>query len=535
MLTKRRTTVSWRRLLCPAIAFCSFAPSFGATTYKADTGVYQAPDIPRPALRTPITDPVFGSTITRWTDPSMLTADPGSPDGRPLGLRHEYDRIAALNCNNTMAALTALGGKERGAWFVYVLATGSQLMTIPGYAPGGLSFTWSKTDPYTAIFYNMNNIDTLNALRKTAGHLMTLPQYEYIVTAEEGTFSDDWHYAAVLAWKPDANWQKADLCVLDLQTKAVLGTIPDVATLPNWIGISPSGNYAVAMFDDYTKLYDKTMKFLRNLFPGQSHSDFAFDQNNDEVITYITWSSAQCAEFGDKCVLAKVRLSDGQKTMIADTKWKWGSHTSGIGTRAHPGWLLVSDYKSFHPPAAYSFTNTSPFQQEVFWLKMDGSGQVKRIAHHHSIQSDSIDQWGNKDYFAEPHTVSSWDGTTVGFASVWGTPGTHYDFYTVTGDWWAGASSRLNQAKNTCGAELRFVNAKASSGEIDFAFNLPRNGAYDLILYDIAGRKIWSHSSNGLKGLNHASRRQPAQQTGVGFIYIRQGTINVAGKFTSIK
>ena len=74
-----------------------------------------------------------------------------------------------------------------------------------------------------------------------------------------------------------------------------------------------------------------------------------------------------------------------------------------------------------------------PFSREVFWLKIDGSQQVKRIAHHHSdltIKNDS------KDYFAEPHATSSWDGTVVLFASIWGKPWERYDLYTVTGNWW---------------------------------------------------------------------------------------------------
>jgi hypothetical protein len=74
-----------------------------------------------------------------------------------------------------------------------------------------------------------------------------------------------------------------------------------------------------------------------------------------------------------------------------------------------------------------------PFAREVFWLKMDGSGQVKRIAHHHSDQVAGGSM--GKDYFAEPHATASWDGTVVAFSSTWGTPW-RYDFYTVTGGWW---------------------------------------------------------------------------------------------------
>jgi hypothetical protein len=520
------------------LAICTPPLTLGASSYLTDTSVYQVSVVARPALRTPFIDPVFGSTITRWTDPSMLNVDPGSTDGTPLGLRHEYDRVTALNADNTMATLTAIGGSERGAWFVYELSTGKRVMEIPAYAPNGPSITWSRSDPNRAIYYNLNGIDTLNTLNKSTGTLMKLSQYEYIMTGEEGTFSDDWHYAAAFCWKPNADWKKADLCVLDVQAKTVIGVLPDVTTLPNWIGISPSGTYAVAMFDDYTKLYDRNMKFLRNLFPNQSHSDFAYDENGDEVITYITWSSAQCADFNDKCVIAKVRLSDGKKTMLIDTKWKWGSHTSGIGTRAHPGWLLVSDYRDFHPPAAPAFTNVSPFQQEVFWLKMDGSGNVKRIAHHHSIQCDSMGQWGYKDYWAEPHTVSSWDGTTVGFCSIWGSPGSHYDFYTVSGDWWGDAAVSAPAATRHPPV-LRVHQYTRGNGVVLFTVTLPQRGDFTLYLCDILGRTVRTYSGkNAAAGVHLIPYTLPGGKRPAGGILIAklsQADKNVVTSFSLVQ
>src|SRR5262249_14791573 len=61
--------------------------------------------------------------------------------------------------------------------------------------------------------------------------------------------------------------------------------------------------------------------------------------------------------------------------------------------------------------------NDSPFQQEIFWLKMDGSGQVQRLLHHHSIVGSC---GSNKDYWAAPHPVPSWDGSRILLASIWG-------------------------------------------------------------------------------------------------------------------
>ena len=43
-----------------------------------DTNSYPTPDIPKPAYRVPIIDPVFGTTITRITDA-------GQPIDNPTG------------------------------------------------------------------------------------------------------------------------------------------------------------------------------------------------------------------------------------------------------------------------------------------------------------------------------------------------------------------------------------------------------------------------------------------------------------------
>jgi hypothetical protein len=58
---------------------------------------------------------------------------------------------------------------------------------------------------------------------------------------------------------------------------------------------------------------------------------------------------------------------------------------------------------------------------------------VRRIAHHHSDQSTGP---SGKDYWAEPHATSSWDGSVVVFSSCWGSPFERYDLYRVTGRWW---------------------------------------------------------------------------------------------------
>jgi hypothetical protein len=149
---------------------------------------------------------------------------------------------------------------------------------------------------------------------------------------------------------------------------------------------------------------------------------------------YQPSSAKQIIELGNPsgAPLAMSRLRDGKKTILLPIGWEWFTpHFSGLASRTHPGWVLVSTYTAPSTPQL-------PFSREIFWLRLDGSRAVRRIAHHHSDLTFRSTPWGGqeKDYFAEPQATSSWDGDVVLFSSVWGASFNHYDLYAVTGQWW---------------------------------------------------------------------------------------------------
>jgi len=196
--------------------------------------------------------------------------------------------------------------------------------------------------------------------------------------------------------------------------------------------MSPSGKYVIAQWTNGqgTRLYDRdTLAYVRTLVSDAAHSDLAFDAEGNEVLVYHATSKAQIEELGSPngSPIAQVRLTDGKKTKLLDLGWNWFTpHFSGIASRQHPGWVLVSTYTT-------PDNGAHPCSREVFWLKLDGSGEMRHIAHHHS---DQVRANNKKDYWAEPQATSSWDGNIVLFSSVWGEPFQQYDLYTVTGHWW---------------------------------------------------------------------------------------------------
>lgn len=383
----------------------------GGGTFLTGLGTYQVPNVPRPGLRQPTRDPVFGATVTRVTEPSM---------GSAVGYRHEYARLAALNANNTRAVLIQMSGWN---YQVIELATGKVVGTVPGVpCVQDPSIAWHRTDPDLLIYFCNNEIRTFKVSTNVVTTLMKLTEYTSIDTREEGTVSDDWHYAVFFGHKSGGG---TDVVTVDLVARTALARNSSIA-FGDWVGMSPSGQYVVIQHDDAahgTRVYDRSLNYLRTLHPDGTHEDFAIDADGQEVMVWYAWSDGQVSPFGGRSVVAKARLSDGVRTELIDTRWKWAGHVSGVGSRGRPGWILASTYDN--PGAA----NDSPFQREIFWLKLDGSGAVQRLAHHHSDQGSCN---ADKDYWAEPHAVGSWDGSKVLFASVWGAPPcTRYDTYII--------------------------------------------------------------------------------------------------------
>jgi len=395
-------------------------------TFLSNQSVLPVPTALRPLLHTPFTDPTFGTTITRVTDPSMA---PSTSTNETLGLRHEYSRYPALNADNTQVIVRVIGGADRGYFEVRDLVSGSLLYKI-GAQRGDPEMSWHPTSPDRLFYRATNEIRVFHTDTGQSEVLMSFPEYYAITSKEEGRPSDDWQYYAFLGF-PDSSYSTADIVVVDLVAKKIVVTWAN-AGKPDWVSMSPSGKYVIAQWVDGqgTRVYDRsTLSYLRTAFSDTAHADFAYDAEGNEVIVYHAISAQALTELGSPsgCPIALARLADGEKTKLLDVGWGWFTpHFSGIASRQHPGWVLLSTYTT---PENTQY----PYSREVLWLKLDGSGAVRRIAHHHSDQS-RID--GKKDYWAEPQATSSWDGSIVLFSSVWEQPYSEYDLYTVTGWWW---------------------------------------------------------------------------------------------------
>lgn len=423
-----------KKIIGILVLLCGFVLDMGPPIHAADAERDKL--AARPAVSAPFVDPL-GGVVTRQTDPSM---SPNDGTNKTLGLIHEYSRFPVLSADNKNVALQVLGGKYRGGYEIRDLATHALKFRLDTDVDPEIS--WHPLDKNRLFYRYANEIRVFHTDTGKTERLMQFPQYTRVSTREEGRPSDDWRFYAFIGEKSDGN---NDLVVVDLTAKKILGVMPQDGDL-DWISMSPSGQYVVVMWTDGqgTQLYTREFVPIRQVLSDYVHADFAFDATGHEVLVYQAASGGQIEELGcpnppNGAPIASAQLSNGQKKiLLGDCNktdwspvlvgqfigWNWFTpHFSGIASRAKPGWILVSTYTE-------PDNKQWPFSREVFWLALDGSGKVRHLAQHHS--DVAYNSAGEKDYFAEPHATSSWDGSIVLVASVWGTPWKQYDLYTVT-------------------------------------------------------------------------------------------------------
>ncbi|MGM4920659.1 hypothetical protein [Tardiphaga sp. 813_E8_N1_3] len=190
---------------------------------------------------------------------------------------------------------------------------------------------------------------------------------------------------------------------------------PDIelARIPgknSYCGISPLGKYIFCQqslidFTDQAFVFsiegDLLQSWTEHHRPG--HGDMTVDAGGDEVYVGISKSVP------DKYQVIKRRLQDGQVTALAP--YGEAQHASMRAIR-RPGWVFMSYAGAALAPAGGQ--RVAPFAQEVIALKIDGSGEFRRIAHTRNAPYD---------YWSETHGSPSPDGSQVIWSSNWGQRG----------------------------------------------------------------------------------------------------------------
>lgn len=365
------------------------------------------PSVQRPSFMMQTTDPKFGATLLRLTD--------ARGDRKP-GMMPQYSKRQAWNANDSLMLLISGDGTTH----LYNGRTYQFIRELSGVY--GEDIFWHPIYPSIIICTDNQALLSYDVIVDRFDTIAVFQQYDWFNSRGEGNLSVDGRYYAFVGQTYDSTVHFKDIIVYDLIGRNVVRTMPMPEPLQDfdWVSISPKGNYVVI---DYAttdsaryngiEVYDRMMNFLWQRPLGAGHSDLGIDENGDEVLVMDYYDS-----YSNSTWVKKFRLSDGKETNLLEFHWSFDAHISCRNT-LRPGWCYVSTFDG-EGRLADDSTTWLPFEDEIFALKLDGSGAVQRIAHHHSRRfSPSTPDRDNSVYYAEPHATVSRDGSKIVFGSNW--------------------------------------------------------------------------------------------------------------------
>jgi hypothetical protein len=481
-------------------------------------------NISKPALKDTITDPAFGTNIIRITDAKQW--------GYP-GFFPQYSKRQAWNCNETNLILQSGDGRTflfNGENYQFL----KELQSI-----GGEDIFWHPFDSNKIIFTSENSLCVFDINTDQAETLHTFSDYSFINTRGEGNLSNDGRYYAFVGQIYDSLTHFKDIVVYDLIKDSIIAKLELPQNLDNfdWVSISPLGNYVVI---DYAttdtgrfqgvEVYTKQLQYLWQKPLGYGHSDLTIDENNNEVLIMDYYDEAN-----NITRIKKIRLEDGVETNLLDFSWQFDSHISARN-KYRKGWCFIS---TFDGPGRLEDDSLSwlPFEDEIFALKMDGSGMVQRIAHHHSKRYSPITpDPDNSIYWAEPHASVSPEGSRIIFGSNWRLDvqsDSSIDAYIV--DFRNFLSADISNANDFDFYLFQNYPNPFNSNTV-IKFSIPKKSDVSLKIFDLLGREIKTLiSMNVDKGTYEIIVPSNLLSSGIYFYQLKAGNYIHTKKMIHIK
>jgi len=373
--------------------------------------VLEKPGISRPGYLEPMTDPVFGTTVTR------ITGDPGTPivntDDQTIGTwgtaaRHWYSKVQPWNADESLIYLYFNeGGNPTGG----LLLDGQSYEPIKFLVLPTRRVRWHPANPDLMIYAVNSEIGYYNVQTGTKTILREFTDYILSMAfLGEGEVSADGSMMAVYAEKRsegNAPCVFAYDMVNDIvyPEKAVGSFSLDgkVYDCLDWVSISPSGQYIVIYWTNvFVEVYDLNMNLVARLEWPMGHMDIGYDTNGREMAVgysanwYVCHNGTDLVTSPLKGQLAGAYLDNGSAAQLGYGDDYAISHVS-TRNLDRPGW-------------AYVWVQRGTMQDEIVAHMVDGSYGVQRFGHLHNNEVD---------YRSEAHPVPSPDGRRVLFASNW--------------------------------------------------------------------------------------------------------------------
>jgi hypothetical protein len=365
-----------------------------------------APEMALPAYLVPATDPVTHASFVRVTDPGGPKETAAGCD--PAYCTHRYSSAQAWNADQTLL-LIANG------------CAGWCFLDGKTYVPRFIRHhkgecEWHPKDERFMICVAGLSVSLWDPRADRSVLVYTATGYSALAFGpSKGNPSRDGSRIVVRATRGGG---VVDAFVVDIAERRALPPIhlDDLPGTSSACTISPTGRYVFCMQDlpgdiDQAYIFADDGKLVQawteHHRPG--HGDMTVDADGEDV--YVGISKSPPDEFH----VIKRRLSDGAVTVLAPY-----GEAGHVSTRAtlRPEWAFVSYGGDPHEVAIQH--TWAPFAREVVALRIDGSGEVRRIAQTRNVPYN---------YWSETHASPSPDGSQVIWSSNWGKPGGPvYDF-----------------------------------------------------------------------------------------------------------
>lgn len=317
----------WAMLIVACLTLYSEHHALAEAVHPPKTiydGTKNVPPLSRPGYLQTITDPVFGTKITRISDDSMGLASAGY-------MQHHYSKDQPWNSDMTLIKLANTRA--------ILDAKTYQVLKRPS---GKGESRWSTVDPNILFYTRGNQFRTWNVRSDAETLLHTFSEGELEIGPYEGNISVGDRYVVLNAGTLAIVYDIVNDVVI---AKKDLGPI-------DWATMSQSGNYVVSRPGSSALgvvVYDRNLNLLRKIFDRGQHGDVGYDAAGNEV-------------FVQMCPVQMSRLDNGHVTNLGI------SMCGHLSARNHLrlGWVSVDDGGS---------------NAEIFALKLDGTKTVERFAH----------------------------------------------------------------------------------------------------------------------------------------------------------
>lgn len=377
----------------------STAKTHAQTEDIQNATVKKTPFMAQPKYMQTMLDPVFGTKFTRVTEPGRELLPRHRCNSQYC--RHRYSSTQAWNADETLLLITNgcpgycfLDGKTYKPLFWRNSLRGDDCK-------------WDPADARSMICVNSDRIDIwhpktnsrINVYKSQLFHDLEFGPWK-------GNPSDDGSMIALRAVNKKGERVAFAFNIRTRKKYRDIG-LDKLRGHNKLVAISASGRYiflSQRMKNGVEPAYIFTVngKFVqywpKHHRPG--HGDMTIDEDGQDVYVGISKSDP------DKYCIIKRRLIDGAVTVLAPYGDARHVSTRNIKLR---GWAFVSYQGSYLNVVKKKYP--APFYGEIVAIRIDGSGEIRRIVQTHGIDGG---------YMAETHGSPSPSGSQVIWASNWG-------------------------------------------------------------------------------------------------------------------